>query len=151
MLMWCDRACLTNHLEEDMNGFLLIFWNTCSRSAERQSNTDEQTLAKANRPISEDLPKCLNDFLAGKQGLWVFNPPQISLEVLFSQMLHFQPGHLITVFNGNCIMFWKPNWFSLLSKWSYHRFSNTHFVKGGIESSNIEGSSVNRLFSGVVT
>lgn len=71
---------------------------------------------------------------------------KISLEVLFSQMLNFQPGHLITVFNGNCIMFCKSNWFSLLSKLSYHRFSNTHFLQGGMESSNIEGSSALRLY-----
>lgn len=68
-----------------------------------------------------------------------------SLEVLFSQMFNFQPGHLITVFNGNCVMFWKSNWFSLFSKWSYHRFSNTHLPQGGTESSNIEGSSAIRL------
>lgn len=52
-----------------MNGFLLAFRNACSCSVERQSNIDEHTLAIATWPITEDLPKSLDDILAGKQGL----------------------------------------------------------------------------------
>lgn len=66
-----------NNLEV-VNGFQLAIRNTCSCSAEHQNNIDEHTLTTANQPITEDLPKSLDDFLAGKQGFRICNPPQNS-------------------------------------------------------------------------
>lgn len=127
------------HLKVVMKGFLLAFRNTCSCSAEHQSNIDEHILATATRPITEDLPKSLDDILSGKQGLWAFNPPQnISRGVVFpNAQFSARPSYQSSTGTVSCFGS-RTDWVSVFSKWNYHRFSNTHLLHGGMESLNIK-------------
>lgn len=126
---------MLKHLEVAMNGFLLAFKNTCSCSVERQSNTDEHTIATATRAITEDLPKSLDNILAGKQGLWDFNSPQnIPRGVVFPNVpFSARPSYQSSTGTASCFGS-QIDWVRVFSKLSYHRFSNTRHLHGGMRA-----------------